>query len=140
MTQNQISIHVKSVIKPEAEAAETIEFHTTGTYQQKNEKTYLTYHEEHEMGKVKTVVKLSETEIFVMRSGAIQMKQRFLSGETTETHYQMPFGTLQLEVHTHEIELDLEKGLLHISYDMLTGENQKHLHTLSISYKEDLRS
>lgn len=140
MTQNQISIHVKSVMKPETEPAETIEFRTTGTYQEKNDKTYLTYHEEHEMGQVKTVVKMSEKEIFVMRSGAIQMKRRFLIGETTVTHYTMPFGTLQLDVHTHGIDLDVNKGLPHITYDMLTGEDQKHLHTLSISYKEDLRS
>lgn len=52
----------------------------------------------------------------------------------------MPFGTLQLDVHTHGIDLDVDNGLLHITYDMLTGEDQKHLHTLSISYKEDLRS
>ncbi|WP_353854304.1 DUF1934 family protein [Bacillus sp. Bos-x628] len=140
MTQNEISIHVKSVMRPETEQAETIEFRTTGTYQEINDKTYLTYYEEHEMGKVKTVVKMSEKEIFVMRSGAIHMKQRFLIGETTVTHYKMPFGTLQLDMHTHGIELDEENGLLHITYDMLTGENQKHLHTLSISYKEDLRS
>ncbi|MFB8736071.1 DUF1934 domain-containing protein [Bacillus sp. SL00103] len=112
MTQNQISIHVKSVMKPETEPAETIEFRTTGTYQEKNDKTYLTYHEEHEMGQVKTVVKMSEKEIFVMRSGAIQMKRLFFSSEKRPLHITRCHSVHYSLMYTHGIDLDVDKGLL----------------------------
>ncbi|EQB47283.1 hypothetical protein CGLO_13591 [Colletotrichum gloeosporioides Cg-14] len=32
----------------------------------------------------------------------------------------MPFGTLQLDVHTHGIDLDVDKGLLHITSKAFT--------------------
>ncbi|MBU8787607.1 DUF1934 family protein [Bacillus glycinifermentans] len=134
--ETPVKIHVKSVIQ-EGSDLETIEFRTTGFYYMKKDKLYLTYHEEHEAGKVKTIVKASENEVLVMRSGAIEMKQRFLKGSRTVTHYKMPFGQLELGVDTKDISVQPQKenGDINIVYDMLVSGDQKHLHKMSISYR-----
>ncbi|ASB86970.1 DUF1934 family protein [Bacillus sonorensis] len=134
--ETPVKIHVKSVIQ-EGSDLETIEFRTTGFYYMKKDKVYLSYHEEHEAGKVKTIVKASENEVLVMRSGAIEMKQRFIRGSRTVTHYKMPFGRLELGVNTKDISVNHQplNGNINIVYDMLVSDDQKHLHKMSISYR-----
>nr|WP_233099784.1 DUF1934 family protein [Bacillus velezensis] len=77
--ETPVAIHVQSFIHNGSEE-ESVEFTSSGFYYVRNGKTYLSYHEEHDLGKIKTVVKITEKEILVMRSGAIQMKQRFIPG------------------------------------------------------------
>ncbi|MFN2744639.1 MULTISPECIES: DUF1934 domain-containing protein [Bacillus] len=134
--ETPVDIHVKSVIR-EGSETETIEFRTTGFYYTKKDKIYLSYHEEHEAGKVKTIVKASDSEVLVMRSGAIEMKQRFRPGRRTVTHYKMPFGELELGVDTKDISVNHEsrEGKISIEYDMIVRDDQKHLHKMSISYR-----
>ncbi|MGN9866955.1 DUF1934 domain-containing protein [Bacillus swezeyi] len=134
--ETPVKIHVRSVIQ-EGSEAETIEFRTTGFYYMKKDKIYLTYHEEHEAGKVKTIVKASENEVLVMRSGAIEMKQRFRPESRTATHYKLPFGKLELGVDTKDISVNhhAAEGKISIEYDMIINDDQKHLHKMSISYR-----
>ncbi|NPC94486.1 DUF1934 family protein [Bacillus sp. WMMC1349] len=131
-----VNIHVKSLIQEGADA-ETIEFKTTGIYYMKKDKIYLSYEEEHEAGKIKTVVKASEHEVLIMRSGAIKMKQRFRPGSRTTTRYKMPFGSLELGVDTKVLSVSQQSsnGNIHILYDMIISQDQRHLHKMSISYQ-----
>lgn len=134
--ETPVNIHVKSVIR-EGSDTETIEFRTTGFYYMKKDKIYLSYHEEHDAGKVKTIVKASENEVLVMRSGAIEMKQRFRPGSRTVTHYKMPFGRLELGVDTKAVSVTHQPpdGKISVEYDMIVSDEQKHLHKMSISYR-----
>ncbi|ALC82767.1 MULTISPECIES: DUF1934 domain-containing protein [Bacillus] len=132
--ETPVSIHVQSVVN-EGKDTETIEFQTTGQYYLKNNKIYLVYHEEHDLGKVKTTVKAHSGEVLIMRTGAIRMKQRFLPDVHTRTLYKMPFGELELGVETKEIEIG--SGTIRLVYDMLVDHDQRHLHTLTIAYKEE---
>jgi uncharacterized beta-barrel protein YwiB (DUF1934 family) len=132
--ETPVSIHVQSVVN-EGTDTEKIEFQTTGQYYLKNNKIYLVYHEEHELGKVKTTVKAHDTEVLIMRSGAIRMKQHFLPNVQTKTLYRMPFGELELGVETKEI--DVRSGTIRLVYDMLVDNDQRHLHTLTIAFKEE---
>lgn len=77
--ETPITLHVKSVIEDDGND-EVIEFRTTGFYYVKQQKVYLSYYEEHDLGKVKTIVKVSEGEVLIMRSGAVKMNQRFITG------------------------------------------------------------
>lgn len=60
--ETPITLHVKSVIEDDGNQ-EVIEFRTTGFYYVKQNKVYLSYYEEHDLGKVKTIVKVSEGEV-----------------------------------------------------------------------------
>lgn len=135
-----IQIHVLSEIhKEDDDDKDKIELHTTGEQYLKGETVYLRYDEEHELGSVKTTVKISSNEVMVMRSGAVTMKQRFIQDATTLTDYATPFGKLQLEIHTKSITIDkteLEDRLV-ILYDLQIDENEKHVHKLMMTYKED---
>ncbi len=135
-----IQIHVLSEIRKEHEHdKETIEMHTIGEHFLKGNTVYLRYNEEHELGFVKTTVKISPDEVMVMRSGAVTMKQRFIQGQKTMTDYATPFGKLQLEINTNSLLIDhteLEDRLV-VLYDLQIDENEKHVHKLMITYKED---
>ncbi|MCV9885772.1 DUF1934 domain-containing protein [Metabacillus halosaccharovorans] len=135
-----IQIHVLSEIRKEHEQdKETIEMNTTGEQFLKGNTVYLRYDEQHELGSVKTTVKIAPEEVMVMRSGAVTMKQRFIQGQKTMTDYATPFGKLQLEINTNSLTIDkteLEDRLV-ILYDLQIDENEKHVHKLMITYKED---
>ncbi|WP_078432037.1 DUF1934 domain-containing protein [Metabacillus halosaccharovorans] len=135
-----IQIHVLSEIRKEHEQdKETIEMNTTGEQFLKGNTVYLRYDEQHELGSVKTTVKIAPEEVIVMRSGAVTMKQRFIQGQKTMTDYATPFGKLQLEINTNSLTIDkteLEDRLV-ILYDLQIDENEKHVHKLMITYKED---
>jgi uncharacterized beta-barrel protein YwiB (DUF1934 family) len=118
---------------------ETIEVKTTGEYVQKGKTLYIRYEEEHELGFVKTTVKIAGNEVVVMRSGAVAMKQRFSEGMVTLTDYTTPFGKLQLETKTKSLTIDTNEleGKLVILYDLQIDEKEKHVHKLVLTYKEE---
>jgi uncharacterized beta-barrel protein YwiB (DUF1934 family) len=118
---------------------ETIEVKTTGEYVQKGKTQYIRYEEEHELGYVKTTVKITGNEVVVMRSGAVSMKQRFSKGVLTLTDYTTPFGKLQLETKTKSLTIDTNEleGKLVILYDLQIDEKEKHVHKLVLTYKEE---
>ncbi|MBM7605271.1 uncharacterized beta-barrel protein YwiB (DUF1934 family) [Metabacillus crassostreae] len=135
-----VSIKVVSEIHNEKDHdIEKIEVDTTGEYIEKGRSIYLRYNEKHELGSVRTTVKISGDEVVVMRSGAVTMKQRFIQAIPTVTDYGTPFGKLQLQTFTHTLQFEkteLEDRLV-ILYDLQIDENEKHVHKLMISYKED---
>lgn len=135
-----VQIHVLSEIRNEHDnEKETIEVRTTGESFLKGKTIYLRYEEEHELGFVKTTVKIAENEVVVMRSGAVTMKQRFVEGKLTLTDYSTPFGKLQLETNTTSLSFiaqELEDKLI-ILYDLRIDEKEKHVHKLMITYREE---
>ncbi|MBT2573062.1 DUF1934 family protein [Bacillus sp. ISL-51] len=139
--ETPVAIHVHSFIQNGSEE-ESVEFTSDGFYYVRNGKTYLTYHEEHDLGKIKTVVKITEKEILVMRSGAIQMKQRFIPGASTITQYKLPFGQMKLQTETKDIHSDVggPQGSVKMTYTMTVGENQEHVHNMTIRYKEEAKA
>jgi uncharacterized beta-barrel protein YwiB (DUF1934 family) len=121
------------------DSKETIEVQTSGEYVQKGKTIYIRYKEEHELGFVKTTVKIVGNEVVVMRSGAVTMKQRFSEGMLTFTDYSTPFGKLQLETKTKSLTIETHEleGKLVILYDLQIDENEKHVHKLMMTYKEE---
>ena len=135
-----VQIHVISEIHNEHDhEKETIEVHTTGEYVLKGKTIYLRYEEEHELGFVKTTVKVTQNEVVVMRSGAVTMKQRFIQDAQTLTNYSTPFGRLQLETNTKSLSFETYEleGKLVILYDLQIDEKEKHVHKLMLTYKEE---
>ncbi|QGQ48378.1 DUF1934 domain-containing protein [Metabacillus sediminilitoris] len=134
-----IQLTVLSEIRNGNDDKETIEVKTTGEYVQKGKTLYIRYEEEHELGFVKTTVKIAGNEVVVMRSGAVAMKQRFSEGMVTLTDYSTPFGKLQLETKTKSLTIDTNEleGKLVILYDLQIDEKEKHVHKLVLTYKEE---
>jgi uncharacterized beta-barrel protein YwiB (DUF1934 family) len=139
-----VSKPVQIIVKTEisqGDDSENLELFTNGEHYVKNNASYLSYHEEHEYGKVKTVVKFKDDEVFIMRSGSISMKQRFIVGTETITNYQTQFGQLQLETTTSAISVRTmegkSNGIIKVDYELQIGEEDSHLHTLHIMFREE---
>lgn len=139
--QNRMPVHIKvyNIIQQGTEK-ERIEFYTTGEYFQKDEAIYLSYEEEHDFGRVQSLLKISEDEALLMRSGAVKMRQRFQTDQSTTTNYETPFGTMRLTTRTKSLTWSTNEkqkhGTLKLEYDLDLG-HEKHVHTLTIEYKEE---
>lgn len=135
-----IQIHVHNEIQQGTDK-ETIEFWTTGEYSVKEEAIFISYKEEHDFGHVQSLLKISEKELYLMRSGAVKMRQRFIENEKTVSNYETQFGTFRLTTFTESLGISTNKasnrGTLKVQYHLGFGEEQ-HIHTLTIQYKEDL--
>ncbi|MGD6794033.1 DUF1934 domain-containing protein [Metabacillus indicus] len=120
---------------------ENLELFTSGEHYVKNNASYLSYHEEHEYGKVKTVVKFRNDEVFIMRSGAVSMKQRFVKDVDTMTNYRTQFGELRLETRTKAISVRMTDGnaggIIRVQYELQIGEEDSHSHMLTIMFREE---
>lgn len=136
-----VHVHIHNEIQQGTEK-ETIEFWTTGVYSEKNEAIFISYEEEHDFGNVKSLLKITDNELYLMRSGAVQMRQRFIEKEETVSNYETQFGTFRLSTYTKSLGIStneaLNRGTLKVEYDLKLGQEQ-HVHTLTIKYKEEHR-
>ncbi|WP_243293157.1 DUF1934 domain-containing protein [Bacillus sp. FJAT-47783] len=102
----------------------------------------MSYEEEHDFGNVKSLLKITDNELYLMRSGAVKMRQRFIEKEETISNYETQFGTFRLSTYTKSLRIStnevVSRGKLKIEYDLKIGQ-EKHVHTLTINYKEDHR-
>jgi len=136
-----VHINVHNMIQ-QGKEKEEITFYTTGEYFEKDESIYLSYEEEHDFGRVKSLLKISKDETLLMRSGAVKMRQRFQEGQTTSTNYETPFGTMRLVTQTKSLTFSTNEkqkhGTLRLEYDLDLG-HEKHVHILTIQYKEETK-
>ncbi len=134
-----VQIHVHNVIQ-QGDDQNVIEFWTTGYYSTKDGATYIQYEEEHDFGHVKSLLKWTENELYIMRSGAVKMRQRFIEQQQTISNYETQYGTFRLATLTKSLGISTNqtdnRGTLKVHYDLNIGE-EKHVHTLTIEYKEE---
>ncbi|MBA2874435.1 YwiB family protein [Thermaerobacillus caldiproteolyticus] len=138
---NGIPIHLKQVTDiRDGFRKETVVFETNGLYYVKENAVYLTFEEEQEAGKVKTVVKITDEEVRILRSGAIHMRHVFRKKEETVGHYESPIGTWTMKTKTDNIEFryseKTKKGHLFLSYMLELQREQVGRHTITMTFKE----
>ncbi|MGX1901306.1 DUF1934 domain-containing protein [Thermolongibacillus altinsuensis] len=119
---------------------ETVVFETNGLYYVKGSAVYLTFEENQEVGKVKTVVKIKDREVMVLRSGAIHMRHVFRERDETTGSYQTSFGSWTMKTKTDHIEFryneKTKKGKLFLSYILEMQHEQVGRHTMTITFRE----
>ncbi|MEI2401253.1 DUF1934 domain-containing protein, partial [Paenibacillus phytohabitans] len=89
---------------------ENVAFDANGLYYIKGNNTYLQFDEEQEAGTVKTVIKISEKEVLILRSGQVKMRQVYRKNETTNGSFQNQLGTFDLKTKTNNIEFKWYKN------------------------------
>lgn len=120
---------------------QTVSFDSNGLYYIKGNSTYLSFTEPNDFGKVKTVVKIKEDEVLILRKGAVAMRQLFRKQETTKGTYQSQAGLFEMEAKTNNIEYTFykyaKKGKLFLSYALnLQGEDTGR-YAMTITFKEE---
>jgi len=107
-----------------------------GYLQQKGELTVLIFTENKGTeNETRSMITMKPDEISVKRSGAVSMIQKFKKKETTENVYRHPYGMIHMKTMTDQLQVDLDKGNIFISYKTnLNGGNSRR-HRLTIRYQ-----
>lgn len=121
---------------------EVIELITEGKYYKKGNTTYLVYQETELSGidGCVTTLKITDNLIKMKRFGAASSEIQFEKGKRFNTHYNTPYGNVQMEVVTKKIENTLNTqdvtGFLNIEYNislqgLLEGRNKINIEILN---------
>lgn len=108
---------------------------TQGEYSYKNGQHYFVYDETEISGmdKVKTVIRVSEEMVAIMRYGALKSEMIFKKGKSNVSQYVTPHGTFKMELQTKTITIDMEEplqGYIDIGYTLVmqsTVESVNHI-------------
>jgi uncharacterized beta-barrel protein YwiB (DUF1934 family) len=120
---------------------QTVAFHANGQYYIKGNHTYLTFIEPNELGEVKTIVKIKESEVLILRSGAVKMRQQFRKGELAIGSYQSQAGNMEMLTKTNDIEYKFydksQKGKLFLAYTLVLQGEPTGRYSITITFKEE---
>lgn len=138
--QIPVKITINTTIYKGSET-ESYELTVLGRFQQSATAVFLRYDEVMEVGKVTTTVKLNDQGALIMRSGALNMRMTFRRKLSTLGTYQTPFGTMQTEAFTEQLEHVFEskknEGSLDLLYDLTIQGEKAGTYHLKITYKEE---
>ncbi|UFJ40217.1 DUF1934 domain-containing protein [Brevibacillus humidisoli] len=102
---------------------------------------FFSYHESiGDVGEVRTVLKISDAEVTILRQGSLEMKQRFQSGVSTESIYHSPFGRFRMKVHTRRMQVTKEGNrptAVDISYQLWL--NDAYVGEVDLAFQLDWR-
>lgn len=138
--QVPVKLHVTTHIY-NGKNKESIEWIGFGQYLEKDTSKYIKYEEIIEEGTIKTIIKITEKEGLILRSGAVKMRLPFLINKQKVGSYESPYGVFQLVTDTKRLALEVEQqattGSLDILYDLkMQGSNNGTYH-MTISFKEE---
>lgn len=100
-----VHVHFVTEIR-EGARKETVAFEANGQYYVKGQGTYVTFQEPNEQGEVKTIIKIQDEQVLIMRSGAVSMRQTHVKGEWTTGTYTSELGTFVLQTKTDNVLLN----------------------------------
>ena len=109
-----------------------------GEIYNKNGTLYLRYEEDLlDLKGVKTVLKIKQDSLTLIRRGDISSIQCFIPGKKTEFDYQTPYGKFKfkLEVKRFDIEAKLAQGKIDLVYTLYNQGQNIGDNRLSLSYK-----
>lgn len=139
--QIPIKIKVKTIIQNDGDL-QTYELTTFGRYYKKDYSMFLQYEEHQEEGIVKTIVKFSNEEALILRSGAIKMRLPFKNGTELVGSYETPFGKLGTITNTKKLQLITKNepylvGSVDITYDFYIQDSKAGTYEMMITFEEE---
>lgn len=100
-----------------------------GTIYNKEGTFVCTYDEQMDVGKVKTIVKISDETATIIRNGALSMRQQYVVNERINGTYTLPYGggvPLSMTTKATRVQLTWDgkrKGTITLAYDLwIQGE------------------
>ena len=135
--RRRVMIKVSGTQLDEAGEKNKIVTQAEGQYVFRGGKHYVLYddNELHDEQTIATVLKFNQSELNLLRRGAVKSEQRFVIGKQHESLYRTPYGDLSIGTCTQQLQVDYDAvsgGQIKIVYDMLVnGKLQSH-NTLDI--------
>jgi uncharacterized beta-barrel protein YwiB (DUF1934 family) len=122
---------------------ETFELTTFGRYYLKNASAYLQYEEVTEEGQMKTTIKITGSEMLLMRSGSIKMRMLLEEKKKHRGSYTTPFGELQIMTDTKELQhrwnSESSEGRIEVLYNLSIQGSEAGTYRLQIVFEEEKR-
>ncbi|MBP2242534.1 uncharacterized beta-barrel protein YwiB (DUF1934 family) [Cytobacillus eiseniae] len=135
-----MKIKVKTDISNESEK-ETFELTAFGQYYKKENAVYLQYNEEMEEGTVKTIIKVSDQDGLILRSGAVKMRLPFQINKRLRGSYHTPYGVFETHTLTkrfvHLFDEQTNMGSIDLLYELTMQGAHAGTYHLSITFKEE---
>ncbi|TCS77151.1 DUF1934 domain-containing protein [Pectinatus cerevisiiphilus] len=103
-----------------------LQFVSEGQFYHKDGMSYVLYNEVNSSGMegTKTLLKITDDSIKLVRKGKVEHEQFFSSGAKSASRYKTPYGDVKISVHTKK--LDINKGFIsssiHVSYEMAIND------------------
>ncbi|MCH1626189.1 DUF1934 domain-containing protein [Ferdinandcohnia quinoae] len=140
-SQNGTPIQIKFVTEiKDGLRKENVAFDTNGLYYIKGSSTYLSFEELQEVGPVKTIIKITDSDVLILRSGAAKMRQLYRKNEEIIGTFQNQMGTFEMTTKTNNIEYkyykNSRKGTLFLSYELSLQGEKSGRYAISITFKE----
>lgn len=109
-----------------------------GQYYFRNNKHYVKYDDSDidEENVIATTIKTDGGKLTIFRRGAVDTEMFFLHGEMTRTSYHTPYGPMELEINTRQLEINMNevegRGEIDLFYDLAVngspvGEYELHI-------------
>ena len=134
-----VKIHLVTKITHE-DHTESFELVLFGRHYRKGKGVYLKYDEVQEEGTINTIVKITEDDALILRSGILKMRLNFKMKEELSGTHESPYGTFFLLTDTkkmiHEVEHDRCKGHFHLIYDLFIQGSKAGEYEMQIDYEE----
>ncbi|WP_425383195.1 DUF1934 domain-containing protein [Rossellomorea oryzaecorticis] len=135
-----VKIHLKTniTIGDESDSFELVSF---GRYYEKGDAFFLKYDEVQEEGTTHTIVKVTDEQALILRSGAVKMRMLFNEEEEMSGSYESELGTLLLTTKTkklsHTKNLSKTEGDFNLSYELIMQGSSVGDYEMSINFKEE---
>ena len=109
-----------------------------GQYYFRNNKHYVKYDDSDldNENVIATTIKTDGGKLTIFRRGAVDTEMIFLHGEMTRTSYHTPYGPMELEINTRQLEINMDEargqGEIDLFYDLAVngspvGEYELHI-------------
>ncbi|WP_325064984.1 YwiB family protein [Paenilisteria weihenstephanensis] len=139
-----VLLRLKTISKQEMEE-ETTELTASGVFylDHKTGSRYLHYEEEQEAGVIRTVLKVTDTEVLLMRSGAVNMRMHFFRERKRSTiSVDYGVGKLMMESELLNIEEiytqdEMFSGKINFQYELLDNGVNIGIFDISMILEED---
>nr|WP_321202566.1 DUF1934 domain-containing protein [Cytobacillus horneckiae] len=138
--QVPVKIKVKTDIR-NGKDKETFELTAFGRYYKKDSARFLQYEEAMEDGLVKTIVKISEQDGLILRSGSVKMRLPFRMNKSLRGSYETPYGVFEMMTLTkrmvHSFEEDKSMGSIDLLYELKMQGSRAGTYHLAITFEEE---
>ncbi len=133
-----VKIKLISSIIPVEGDVETYEMWLQGTFIEKAGTPYLRYDEVQEDKKIRTVVKLTGDQSYIMRSGDVSMRLPLNPAQKEHGRYESTYGEIPLVTKTHQLSFQKQdnSGQFKAQYDLIIGGSSVGNYTLEIHFTE----
>ncbi|KGR85732.1 DUF1934 domain-containing protein [Lysinibacillus odysseyi] len=133
-----VKIKLVSSITPTEGEQETYEMWLQGTFIEKSGTHYLRYEEVQDDQTIRTTVKLTNEQAFIMRNGGINMRLPLNTSQQERGRYESKFGLIPLMTETNQLSYErLETGgQFRTEYELIIDGSSVGNYTLEINYTE----